>query len=793
MNRNFLKTIQDRYLKISFVLAMMVVLMLSMVSPGCTPQIPSEKPVGEHPVLPLEPLSPEAYNEKGKMDFKKGAFESAIKHWMRSEELFKAEKKIEPQCRVLVELSRAYQTIGQNDKALEVLENALILAETSGNPYHRAIVMAHLGNMNTLLGNTGQAEHYLQRSRFISKSIENSELEASILNSQGNLDVFKTKYGDAVQAYTKSIAAAKSANNPLMVITALVNGARACLKIHRFEMARELLDEALENLNFLEASHFKAYGLINTGLAYKESETQKGKPEKDVVLLCYAIFKQAREVAEQLNDHRAMSYALGYMGNLYEDEHQYEAALELTQRAAFAAQQVYAPESLYKWQWQAGRLLKQMNQITDAIAAYRRTVFTLQSIRHEVDNCFDIQQASFRKIAGSVCFEMVDLILQQTKTMKPSEEKEVLLLEARDMVELLRVYELRNYFKDDCVDAGGFDTVSLDTISKTAVVVYPVLLEDRTELLVSLPAGLKQFSIPVDRATITREIRHFRGKLEKRTTWEFLPHARILYDYLIRPVEPDLSVIGADTLVFVPSGPLRTVPMAALQDGNEFLIHKYATVITPGLNLIDPLPINRTDLKILAAGVTQAAQGFPPLPEVASELQNISRLFPCKLLLNQAFSISNMERELKKDTFNILHIASHGQFKKDVDHTFVLAFEEKLTMATLDKYAGFLQFRKTPLDLLALSACESAAGDDLAALGMAGVAVKSGARSALASLWFINDMASAILIKQFYVQIKNPSVSRAMALQRAQLSLMADPRYEHPGYWSAFLLINNWL
>ena len=104
-----------------------------------------------------------------------------------------------------------------------------------------------------------------------------------------------------------------------------------------------------------------------------------------------------------------------------------------------------------------------------------------------------------------------------------------------------------------------------------------------------------------------------------------------------------------------------------------------------------------------------------------------------------------------------------------------------------------LQFRKEPLDLLTLSACETAAGDDLAALGLAGVAVKAGARSALATLWHINDAATSILIEEFYRQIQNPKTSRAVALQQAQIKLVHDPRYEHPAYWSPFLLINNWL
>jgi len=776
---------------VSFLLSIIAVVLFSFVFFACAPQIMGKG--GTDPALNLEIPSPEAYYEKGVLNFKKGDFEAAIKNWTQSEALYKNIGKPEKQCMVWIELSRAYQAIGLSSQALDVLEKALKLAEKSENKYHQASVLTHLGNLYTIMGNEDLAENYLTRSLFISNTLDAPELSAAILNNQGNLYLYKKNYGTAVQAYTESIKISKNGSNPLLTITSQINCARACMKNDQAGIARELLKEAMKNLNLLEDSNFKSYGLMNIGLAYSDLGNQLPNSEDGFKTNCNEIFTQALGLAQRTGDHRAMSYAFGYTGKLYEDAHRYEEALVLTQKAVFAAQQVYAPESLYKWQWQTGRILKRMNNVGEAVAAYRRTVFTLQSIRMEIDNCHDIQQASFRKIAGAICFELVDLLLQQNKFVKDQEKHESLLLEARDLVELLRVYELRNYFKDDCVDAAGFHSVNLESISETAVVIYPIQLEDRMELLVSLPSGLKQFTIQVDQETMTREIREFRRKIEKRTTWEFLPHAQKLYHYLIRPLEPDLFAIKADTLVFVPSGPLRTVPIAALHDGKEFLIHKYATAITPGLNLIDPAPIKRKGINILSAGITQTSLGFPPLPEVATELENISRLFPSKQLLNQDFSISNMETELKKDEFNIVHIASHGQFQADVDQTFVLAFNEKLTMNTLDKYAGFLQFRKIPLDLLTLSACESAAGDDLAALGMAGVAVKAGARSALATLWSISDMASSILINQFYLQIKDPSVSRAMALQQAQLSLLEDPRYGHPGYWSPFLLINNWL
>ena len=117
------------------------------------------------------------------------------------------------------------------------------------------------------------------------------------------------------------------------------------------------------------------------------------------------------------------------------------------------------------------------------------------------------------------------------------------------------------------------EVTRLEIVSQTAVVIYPILLPDRTELLVSLPTGLKRFHGAGRTRTPSRKRSgQFRRKLEKRTTREYLPHAQQLYDWLIRPLEPDLTSVTIDTLVFVPDGPLRTIPMAALHDGQQFLI-----------------------------------------------------------------------------------------------------------------------------------------------------------------------------------------------------------------------------
>jgi CHAT domain-containing protein len=164
-----------------------------------------------------------------------------------------------------------------------------------------------------------------------------------------------------------------------------------------------------------------------------------------------------------------------------------------------------------------------------------------------------------------------------------------------------------------------------------------------------------------------------------------------------------------------------------------------------------------------------------------------------RTLLNHDFMLPGIQQSLTDDVYSIVHIASHSHFSGDKDHSYILTFDDRMTLEQMDQCLGVFRFRQTPLDLLTLSACETAVGDDRAALGLAGVAIKAGARSALASLWSINDKASSLLVAEFYRQLMNPALNRAQALQAAQMMLLKDPQYDHPVFWAPFLMINNWL
>jgi CHAT domain-containing protein len=311
--------------------------------------------------------------------------------------------------------------------------------------------------------------------------------------------------------------------------------------------------------------------------------------------------------------------------------------------------------------------------------------------------------------------------------------------------------------------------------------------------LASFSSGIQRYSVPITSADMTKEVRLFRQTVEKRTTLEYLDHSQQLYDWLIRPLESELIRQKIQTLVFVPDGALRTIPFSALHDGKSFLIQQYAIAMTPGLYLTDPRPLNLAKVRTLAGGLISSVQGYPSLPYVKDEVESVRTLFQADQLINEEFRTGLLEQELRESRYGILHIATHGKFSTDSHDSFLLTFDGKMTMDKLDQLIGLFRYRQDPLELLTLSACQTAVGDDKAALGLAGVAIKAGARSALATLWFINDEASATLVAEFYRQLRDPSVSKAVAIQRAQIKLLNDRVYDHPAYWSPFLLLNNWL
>jgi CHAT domain-containing protein len=327
-------------------------------------------------------------------------------------------------------------------------------------------------------------------------------------------------------------------------------------------------------------------------------------------------------------------------------------------------------------------------------------------------------------------------------------------------------------------------------------VIYPIILPDRLEVILSLPnQPLRHYATSIAQSDLESLLNKMRRSLRRTSLdQERLPLSQKVYDWLVRPAESELAASGIKTLVFALDGSLKNVPMAALYDGQQYLVEKYSVALTPSLQLLEPRLLAREQIKVLVGGLSEARQGFLALPGVESEVKQIESNIPTQVLLNQQFTSTALQDQIKAVPFPVVHLATHGQFSSNAENTFILAWDERINVKEL---GGLLQARaqneRKPIELLVLSACQTAAGDNRAALGLAGVAVRSGARSTLATLWSVDDRSTSSFMVEFYQGLAQSQVTKVQALRDAQLALLKQPEFRHPYYWAPFVLVGNWL
>jgi CHAT domain-containing protein len=734
--------------------------------------------------------------DQGQRAFKQGAFGQAAADWQKAVELFRSQGNTNADILTSLSLASAYQSLGQQRRAVQILQDTLARAESTGNRSRVALVKSKLGAALVMTLESDRAETLLRDALVTAQADQDSPTTAAILNDLGNLCATQQQYPAALTAYEECIALARQTSNTWLTAQALCNAAMTAARAGEFKKADDLNSQALQAIAPLDVSHAKAFLLLTAGQTDRQIKLADAESSGRLLLRANQSFREALEVAGKIGARSIETYALGYQGQLYEQDGQTAAALTLTRRAAFAAQQTQMPEALYLWEWQIGRLLKRQADYPQAIAAYRRAVQSLQPIRNDVSSGFGNSgvRLSFRESVGPLFYELADLLLSQAKAATDPTQQQELLREARDTVESLKTVELEDYLCDECVDLQRIKTRVVETVDKSSAVLYLIPLPTRTEMLVGLSSGLKLVTVPVSAADLTTQVREFRHNLETRTTYGYLAEAQQLYDWFIRPIREMLKENQITTLVIVSDGALRTIPFAALHDGERFLIQDLAVAVVPGLSLVEPKAIERGKAHLLLNGISLPVQDFAPLDFVTNELHGIDQTYASQTLLNEQFTLGEFQRKLRDEQYSIVHIASHGQFDRDVRKTFVLTYDNKLTLNELEAAIRPSQYRGRPVELLVLSACQTAAGDDRAALGLAGVAIKAGARSALASLWFVNDQSTSALVTEFYNQLRQaPTLSKAQALQAAQIKLLNDRRYRHPCYWSPYLMIGNWL
>lgn len=745
-----------------------------------------------------------ALNTQGRLQWSTGRLSEALETWQQAAATYQQAGNEIGALGSSINQAEALQALGFSSRAEAQLQKLEQILQQDSDPNLKVNGLQSLGKALIRVGNLGKSQQVLRQSWEIAKQSHLKQAESSALLELGNTERALSNRAIALgnkedeQKHTQAAIAfyQQVASSPTLQLQAQLNLLSLLVETGKWSQATNLEATIQQAIASLPPSQTNIYARIN--FAQSMTKLASRKKEKNAIASIAPILATALQQARSLQDKRAESYTLGQLGELYALTQQWSSAQELTQQALLVAGEIQAPDISYRWEWQLGRLLEQQGDINGAIASYNAAVEALRSVKGDLLSINADIQFSFRENVEPIYRKLVDLILRTKGNSQPSQEN---LQQAVEVIDSLRLAELESFLRCNLSQFVQLEQ-DLDRIDQTAAFLYPIILEDRLEVIVRLPGqSLKHYAAPIKRTEIEQTAIALRENILRRNRpEEVIKKATQLYEWLIAPLEQDLEKQSeVKTLVFVLDGVLRNIPMSVLYDGKrkEYLMQKrYTLAIVPELTLFDLRPLQRDKLSVLTAGVSEKEEiegrSFNELPNVIEELQQIGRIVPSKTLLNPTFTKANLQQQIDSGAFSIVHIATHGKFSSEPEETFILARDRLLRSNDLNDLLrkGDPKSRQN-VELLVLSACETAQGDKRATLGLSGIAVRAGSRSVLSTLWQVSDRSTAKFMERFYKQLTNPDVTKAEALHQAQLALFES--YKAPYYWAPYLLVGNWL
>ncbi|HEY9665497.1 MAG TPA: CHAT domain-containing protein, partial [Coleofasciculaceae cyanobacterium] len=769
-----------------------------------------------------------ALNAQGNVQWEKGQLEQALSSWKEATRHYAATSHGEGIVMTKINQSKALQALGLSLEAEEILQQIYQNLQQQPDSNLKATGLRHLGKAFRHVGKLDESRRVLQESLNLTqlpkaKSLTLLELgntDRALANRAiaiGKQQEAKRYIQEAIQFYQQAADRGTEALTlPLLggELQAQLNHLSLLIETGQESEAVQLLPNIQQAIANLPLSRSTIYARLNLAqsltclqsgidtslLSCISSEQYSPKPSSERLTPSWQEIAQivatARQQAQNLQDRAAESYALGQLGGLYELTGQWREAQNLTQQALFLVETLQAPDIRYRWEWQLGRLLEKQGDIPGATAAYTRAVEALESIRSDLLAINSDVQFSFRDNVKPIYRGLVNLLLKADGNAQPSPENLKKAIQATDSLQLA---ELENFLGCNLSAIASLDQVS----DPKAAIIYPIILEDRIAIIFELPDS-KQLGYQETRISqreVEQTLRALRNNLTVAgNTPEVLEESQKVYEWIVKPIEPILQQSSQlETLVFVLDGPLRNIPMAVLYDGEQYLIEKkYALAVAPRVKLFSPKPSEQQlHVQTGGVGVPQVIDGttFPAIEKLKEELERISeKITTSKPLLDTEFTKTNIQQQLRGGNYSAIHWKTHGVFSSDPESTFIAAYNERILAQDLNSLIQTgSQSGVQPFELLVLSACETAKGDDRAVLGLAGIAVRTGARSVLSTLWVAKDAPNTEFMVRFYEELSKPGMTKAQAVRQAQLALLKEYGYTTPHIWATYVLVGNWL
>lgn len=550
--------------------------------------------------------------------------------------------------------------------------------------------------------------------------------------------------------------------------------------------------------------------------------------------LAYEQYSAAQAVLQAQGSSRLQVEALDGLAQLYEDQGRFKESLQINQQALQMANGLEAssvPDLLITLYWRQGRL--QVNQGDDvaALVSYQRAVDVIESIRLDIPIEYDDGRSSYKALLEPVYIGLADLLLKSAAGQPPAQQQP-LLQRVSNTTELLKQTEMQDFLGDRCAIEEIKGAETSDRIAQDTAVFYPLVFDDRTELLLLVKGVMTRFSVPVGREALHNEVVQY-DELLRYQEDNYLDRSRHLYDLLVRPAAATLKQHGIRNLIVVPDSSLRIVPFGSLHDGQQYLVETFAIASVAGLSMttigeegvIDSAGMDKSLVvgmstpgpvveKLAAMEMASDSADADPsaqaekqafslvrsaslkkdlaLPGVDKEMTEMNGVLNGASLKNEGFTLDNFTRKVNDGNYQILHIASHGVFGGTEDTSYIMTYDNIIKMNDLQKILDTGRAKKQHIRLLTLSACQTAEGSEAAPIGISGAAIKARARSVLGTLWPVEDSSAQTFMKLFYKGVAENALSKAAAVQQAQVAMIRSPELNHPFFWAPFTLIGNW-
>ncbi len=696
---------------------------------------------------------------------------------------------------ILNNISALYFSLGQNRRALEVADQANKIYSKLSSESFAGLKKTEVELLHDVLGEDNSNPTLTSRGLSVRATVgdtadSNVTVKAGQANNLNNLAQLYSnsgKYQEAIALFQRAKTIYQDIGNDLGIGITLDNIGSTYARLGQTEQAIAFHQQALTQYEKVGDRTGTGVALSNLGRAYASSGKQ---------LESIAVYQKALNIAREVRDRSTEAVVLANIGDLFAEQKQLEIAI------AFLKQSVNIRESIR----QSIRMLPREDR-----AAYKQSIaYTYRNLAK-----FLLQQGRINEAIQILDLLKVQELQDYLRDVKGN-DRTALGITLFAPEQTLITTDLKSLVNGSPLSAQIQQTATQQAISLSSsrsliaeiqkfgdrsALFYPLLFEDQL-FLVLLPAKSAPIlrSIKIQSQEFTKLLQEFRVDLQDAGSPDVKESSERLYKYLIKPIEADLKAANIELLLYAPDGQLRYIPLAALYDGKQWLIERFSFNYLTASGFIDSHTVAKTPLKAIAAAFTQGeikfAIGnekfdFTGLPFAGQEIDKIAATFPnTTKLVDTSFDRAATVSQF--GNYNLIHLATHAAFVRGTpEDSFVLMGNgDRLNLRELREW-------KLPnTQLIVLSACQTAIGGVVGSgeeiLGFGYQIQRTGARAAIASLWTVSDQGTQMLMGNFYTQLQKGS-NIINSLRQAQLGLlqMKQSEFQHPYFWSAFILIGN--